>query len=118
MLANTMMMSMPELGKTDNNRLASLVGVAPFSRDSGKKSGKRAIQGGRMEVRCVLYMAALVAVRWNPRMKAVYERLIANGKLKKVALVAVMRRLLRIMNAVVREQKPYEPENGLAAQTA
>ena len=106
--ANTFVANMPELGKIDSNQLSSLVGVAPFNQDSGKKTGKRSISGGRADVRSVLYMAALVAVRFNERMKAVYERLVAKGKPKKVALVAVMRRLLRIMNAVVRDQKEYE----------
>jgi len=96
-VANTFVASVPELGKIDSERLASLIGVAPFNKDSGKKSGKRSISGGRADVRSVLYMAALVAIRFNDRMKAVYERLLANGKLKKVAIVAVMRRMLRII---------------------
>jgi len=116
--ANTFVACVPELGKIDSASLSSLIGVAPFNRDSGKKRGKRSIQGGRADVRSVLYMSALVAVRFNDRMKAVYERIIARGRPKKVALVAVMRRLLRIMNAVVRDQKAYEQHNGLTAQIA
>ena len=106
--ANAFVACVPELGKIDSNLLSSLIGVAPFNHDSGKMKGKRSIKGGRADVRSILYMAALVAVRFNARMQAVYDRLVANGKPKKVAIVAVMRRMLRIMNAVVRDQKVYE----------
>lgn len=105
--AMTLVTALPELGHIQQNKLCSLVGVAPFNRDSGKKQGKRSIRGGRADVRSVLYMSALVATRFNTRMKEVYERLVANGKPKKVAIVAVMRRLLRIMNALVRDKKGY-----------
>jgi transposase len=98
----------PELGKVDRRSICSLIGVAPFNRDSGKHNGKRSIQGGRAEVRCKLYMAALVAIRHNPEMKKVYERLRSQGKAAKIAIVAVMRRLLCIMNAMVRDNKPYK----------
>ena len=97
----------PELGCINHLNLSSLIGVAPFSRDSGVYEGKRKIQGGRADVRNVLYMAALVAARFNKRLKAVYDRLRSRGKPAKVAIVAVMRRLLRIMNSMVRDQCPY-----------
>lgn len=116
--ANTMVACVPELGKIDNQKLSSLIGVAPFNQDSGKLQGKRSIQGGRADVRCVLYMAALVAIRFNPDMKAVYERLRSRGKLAKVAIVAVMRRLLRMMNAIARDRVPCKEFNDLAAQKA
>jgi len=116
--AQTFVACVPELGKIDSNHLSSLIGVAPFNRDSGKKMGKRSICGGRADVRAVLYMAALTAIRFNARMKTVYERLVANGKAKKIAIVAVMRRLLRIMNAVVRDQMVYTPLDDLATQKA
>lgn len=116
--ANTFVASVPELGNIDNNRLSSLIGVAPFNNDSGKNKGKRTIKGGRADVRAVLYMAALVAIKHSNRMKAVYDRIVAGGKAKKIAIVAVMRHLLRIMNAVVRDQTKYDPSNGLTAQKA
>lgn len=97
-----------ELGNVDHVKLSSLIGLAPFSRDSGKQKGKRSIYGGRAHVRKVLYMAALVAIRFNQKLKGVYDRLRAKGKPAKVAIIAVARRLLLIMNAVVRDQKPYE----------
>ena len=116
--AQTFVSCMPELGKIDNNKLSSLVGVAPFNRDSGKIEGKRCIRGGRADVRSVLYMAALVAIRFNPRMKEVYERLRSRGKVAKVAIVAVMRRLLRIMNAIASDRTVYGEPTGLTAQKA
>lgn len=100
--ALTLMAELPELGQLGRKQLAALVGVAPFNRDSGKTSGRRCIWGGRAGVRNTLYMAATVAVRHNPVLKAVYQRLVGKGKPAKVALVACMRRLLIIANAVVR----------------
>ncbi len=98
----TLIAELPELGKLTRRQIAALVGVAPMANDSGRKRGARRIIGGRFEVRRVLYMAALSAVRYNPAIKAFYERLIAAGKYKKVALVACMRKLLTILNAIVR----------------
>lgn len=99
---------LPELGKLSDKQIARLVGVAPINHDSGKHKGKRMICGGRTSVRCGLYMATLVAVRHNPVLKAFYDRLLAKGKLKKVALVACMRKLLVIINAMIRDDKTWQ----------
>lgn len=93
---------LPELGSANRKAIASLVGVAPFNRDSGRLSGKRTIYGGRAAVRAVLYMATLVGVRLNPVLKSSYRALLARGKTKKTALVACMRKLLTILNAMVK----------------
>ena len=106
--ARTLIADLPELGTLGRRQIAALVGVAPFNRDSGKMRGKRTVWGGRANVRATLYMAALVASRHNPILKAFYQRLIADGKLKKVALTAVMRKLLTILNAMIRDQKPWQ----------
>jgi transposase len=103
-LARTLLAELPELGTITHKRLSSLVGVAPFNRDSGKIRGKREVWGGRAPVRATLYMGALVATRHNPTLKEFYERLLAAGKHKKVALVACMRKLLSILNAVMRDR--------------
>jgi transposase len=95
--------SLPELGSLNRQEIAALVGVAPLNRDSGKTHGKRFCWGGRADVRSVLYMAALVATRYNPTIRAMYVRLRAKGKVAKVALVACMRKLLVILNAMVRD---------------
>jgi transposase len=97
----------PELGQMSPKEAGVLVGLAPWARDSGASSEPRHIRGGRAEVRHVLYMAALVAARHNPVLKPFYERLLAKGKPKKVALVAVARKLLIIANAIVRDQRPW-----------
>ncbi len=102
-LARTLLAELPELGTLTHKRLSALVGVAPFNRDSGTLKGKRAVWGGRAHVRAALYMGALVATRHNPRLKEFYGRLLRAGKPKKVALVACMRKLLSILNAVVRD---------------
>jgi transposase len=99
---------LPELGTLDRRQIAALVGVAPFNRDSGKMRGKRMISGGRAQVRSTLYMATLVATRFNPAIKCFYQRLLARGKPKKLALVACMRKLLSILNAMVRSGKPWD----------
>jgi transposase len=99
---------LPELGKLSEKQIARLVGVAPSNHDSGKHQGKRMIQGGRTSVRCGLYMATLVATRWNPVIRNFYEHLLAKGKLKKVALVACMRKLLVILNAMIRDHKMWQ----------
>lgn len=105
--ALTLIAEMPELGNANRKQIAALAGLAPYNRDSGNKKGRRHTFGGRSSVRCALYMAALSAVRCNPKIKAFYERLLANGKEKKVALTACMRKLLVILNAIVRDQKPW-----------
>lgn len=99
---------LPELGKLDRRRIAALVGVAPLNRDSGQMRGQRSIWGGRADVRRTLYMATLVAVRHNPALKACYERLLAVGKRKKVALVACMRKLLTMLNAIAKQGSTWE----------
>lgn len=101
--AFTMLSVVPELGTLNRKQIAKLVGVAPLCRDSGKQSGRRSTWGGRAEARAVLYMATLSATRCNPDIKAFYTRLVAAGKLKKVALIASMRKLLTILNATVRQ---------------
>lgn len=99
--------ALPELGSLDRRRIAALVGVAPFNRDSGRYRGQRRIFGGRAPVRTALYMATLSAVRHDPRLKAHYRQLLARGKPKKVALVACMRKLLTTLNAIFRSGEPY-----------
>jgi transposase len=105
----TMLADLPELGHLCRRRIAALVGVAPLNRDSGQMRGRRAIWGGRAEVRRALYMATLVAVHHNPVFKAFYARLLAAGKPKKVALVAAMRKMLTVLNAIARTGKPWDP---------
>jgi transposase len=95
----------PEPGKLNRRRVAALAGVAPMNRDSGRFSGKRVIQGGRADVRTGIFIATLVSTRHNPVIKQFYDRLLAAGKLKKVALVACMRKLLTILSAMVRDDK-------------
>jgi transposase len=99
---------LPELGKLSSREISALVGLAPFNRDSGMMRGKRMIFGGRTQVRCALYMAAIVAMRHNRVIKQFYERLLAAGKPKKVAIVACMRKLLTILNAMVRTGKKFD----------
>ncbi len=105
--AHTLLAAMPELGTLDRKKIAALVGVAPFNHDSGRLRGKRCIQGGRHEVRSVLYMAALSATRFNPTIRTFYERLLAAGKDKKLAIVACMRKLLTILNAMLRDNSAW-----------
>ena len=101
---------MPELGTIDRRQAASLLGVAPFDRDSGQHRGRRCIRGGRAKARHVFYMAALTAVRWEPSSKATYARLLQLGKPPKVALVAVMRKLISLLNALLRDDRLWQPE--------
>jgi transposase len=108
--------SLPELGALDRRRIAALVGVAPFACDSGSYRGQRHIRGGRAHLRTMLYLAALSATRHDPTLKAFYQSLLARGKAKKVALVACMRKLLTIINAIFRQNTPYRGR--LAAQEA
>jgi transposase len=106
-LARTLLAELPELGTLPRRRLCALVGVAPFNRDSGTFRGKRQVWGGRGPVRAALYMGALVATPHNPLIREFYERLLAAGKPKKVALVACMRKVLSILNAVMRNRVPW-----------
>lgn len=110
----TLIAEVPELGKLNRRQISALIGVAPFNRDSGVYRGRRGIFGGRSQVRRALYMATLVAVRWNAVLKQFYERLTAAGKPKKVALVAAMRKLLTILNAMVKHQRPWDESLHLA----
>jgi len=115
----TMTAALPELGQLKRRQISKLVGVAPLANDSGQRQGKRRIWGGRGEVRCVLYMAATVAMRHNPVIRAFYERLLAAGKPKKVAIVACMRKLLTILNAMLRDQALWDAARHVApAQSA
>lgn len=106
-VSRTLLAELPELGAASGRQLSALCGLAPFNRDSGRRRGARSIYGGRRHVRAALYQAALVAMRWNAPLKGVYEGLLARGKAKKVALVAVARRLLVILNALVRTGTPW-----------
>ncbi|MDP9474252.1 MAG: IS110 family transposase [Actinomycetota bacterium] len=112
-LARTLLAEVPELGTLDRKRIAALVGVAPLNRDSGKLRGRRAVWGGRARVRAALYMAALVAARHNPTLREFYERLCAVGKPKKVALVACMRKLLVVLNAMLEHRAPWRSPHAL-----
>lgn len=108
-LSATLLGQLPELGTLSRGAIAALVGVAPWNRDSGRHRGSRHCWGGRANIRAVLYMATLAAVRCNPVLRAFYQRLIDAGKLKKVALVACMRKLLTILNAMMKHQTPWAP---------
>ena len=105
--AATLLADLPELGKLDRKQIAALVGVAPMNQDSGKKRGYRKTKGGRPEVRSVLYMSALSGIRYNPIIKAQYDQLVKRGKEKKVAITACMRKMLTILNAMMRDQLPF-----------
>jgi len=104
----TLLACLPELGRLTRKQIAALVGVAPFARDSGKRRGRRHTAGGRRAVRTVLYMATLSAVRFNPALKRFYERLRASGKVSKVAVIACARKLLTILNAMVRDRTRWD----------
>lgn len=114
-LSTTLLAELPELGKLDRKKIAALVGVAPFNCDSGKQQGQRRIWGGRASVRTALYMGALSAKRFNPVIRAFYERLISAGKRPKVALVACMRKLLTMLNAMIRDRRSWQSNYALAA---
>lgn len=107
-LSRTLLADLPELGRLNRRQIAALVGVAPFNRDSGTLRGRRRVWGGRAQVRASLYMATLAATRTNPAIAATYQRLINAGKPAKVALTACMRKLLTILNAIRRDQKPWQ----------
>ena len=102
--ARALIADLPELGSLSRRRIAALVGLAPFNRDSGKMRGKRSISGGRSSVRNSLYMATMAAVRWNPAIRTAYQRLVAAGKARMTAMVACMRKLLVILNAMMRDK--------------
>lgn len=113
-LSLTLLAYLPELGQLNRKQIAALVGVAPFNRDSGTLRGKRTVWGGRAQIRAVLYMAAVAAVRCNAVLQAFYRRLLAAGKPKKVALTACMRKLLTILNACLRGQARWNQAHGLS----
>ena len=111
-LCAKLLSALPELGQLNRKKIAALVGVAPFNDDSGRRRGKRRIKGGRADVRQVLYMATIAAARSNPVIKSFYQHLLKQGKLKKVALVACMRKFLTILNAMVRDMRPFAYASG------
>jgi transposase len=108
-LARTLIAELPELGRLSNKQIAALVGVAPLARDSGLFRGKRRVWGGRATVRSALYMSILSATKWNPVIRVFYQRLRAQGKPPKVAMVACMRKLLTILNAMLRDGRSWDP---------
>lgn len=111
-ISTTLVSDLPELGQLTAKQISRLVGVAPINHDSGQHKGKRMISGGRAHVRAILYMGAVVAMRHNPVIKAFYERLVGRGKSKKLALTACVRKILVILNAMVRSQQPWQlPDN-------
>ncbi len=108
-VARTLIFVLPELGHLNRREIASLVGVAPFNNDSGKQQGKRYIRGGRSNVRRSLYMATIVAIQWNPAIRSFYERLLSKDKKKKVAITACMRKILIILNVMMKNKTYWEP---------
>ena len=109
-VARTLIAELPELGTLDRRQIAALVGLAPWTRQSGQWRGKSFIGGGRKSVRNVLFMAAMVASHHNPILKPFRDKLVAAGKPKLVALIAVARKLLTILNAILRDQRPWQPK--------
>ena len=107
--AHVLLAELPELGTLDRKKIASLAGLAPYTRQSGRWKGKSMIGGGRKTVRSAIYVSALVATRYNPTLKAFYERLVHAGKPKILAIIAVARKLLTILNAILRDKKPWQP---------
>jgi len=110
----TLLSDMPELGKLERNQASALVGVAPYDQDSGSFKGKRSISGGRVRLRCALYMATLSAIRYNPIIKEFYQRLVSNGKPRNVAIVASMRKFIIFLNALLKQN----PQHHLLANSA
>ena len=110
-----MLACLPELGQLTHKQIGALVGVVPYARQSGQWQGEAHIRGGRREVRTVLYMATLSAIRYNPRIKTFYQHLLAQGKKKKVALTACMHKLLTILNAIIRHQEEWKSPQTSAA---
>jgi transposase len=113
--SRTLLACLPELGKLTHKQIGALVGVVPFARQSGQWKGETHIRGGRSEVRSVLYMATLSAIRYNPTIKTFYQHLLTKGKKKKVALTACMHKLLTILNAMIRHQEEWNPPQTSAA---
>ena len=107
-VARTLIVDLPELGSLGRREIASLVGLAPFARDSGRKTGQRRIRAGRSGPRTALYLAAMNGARFNPVLRPMYERLIAAGKPPKVAFIALARKLLTILNAMVRDETNWQ----------
>lgn len=107
-VARTLMAEMPELGHLDRRQIASLAGLAPFTRQSGKWRGKSFISGGRGSVRAIMFIASMSAARYHPQMKLFYQKLLATGKPKMVAIIAIARKLLILLNAILRDQKPWQ----------
>jgi transposase len=114
-VAQTLVAAVPELGTVNKKQIAALIGVAPINRDSGSMRGRRTTWGGRSQVRSVLYMATMSAIRRNPQIRAFYQRLLASGKKKMVALVASMRKLLVILNAILKHGTPWRAVERIAA---
>jgi transposase len=112
---STFLAELPELGELNRGEIAKLVGVAPMNNDTGQRQGRRRTFGGRSHVRRVLYMATLVATRFNPQIKAFYQRLLSNKKEKKVALVAAMRKLLTIVNTLIKNDELWNPDRNKAS---
>ena len=112
-MTSTLIAELPELGRLNRGEIAKLVGVAPINRDSGKKSGKRFIGGGRGQVRRVLYMATIVAIRHNPALKTFYQRLKSNGKESKVAIVACMRKFITTLNFLIKTDQLWQNEKSV-----
>lgn len=110
-VASTLIGDLPELGTLNRRQIAALTGVAPFNRDSGKLRGKRRIRGGRAHARTALFLSAMAAVRFNPDMRRYYERLLSAGKHKKVALTACIRKIVTTLNAMIRDDVPWQPSN-------
>ena len=110
-IARSLIAELPELGTLDRRQIAALVGLAPWTRQSGQWRGKSFIGGGRSSVRSVMFMGAMVAARYNPPLKAFRDRLVAAGKPKLVAIIAVARKLLTILNAILRDKTPWQPKN-------
>jgi transposase len=108
-LSQSLLSDLPELGSLNRKKIAALVGVAPMNRDSGKFRGRRRVLGGRADIRSVLYMATVAAIRFNPAIGAFHDRLIKAGKAPKVAITACMRKLLTILNAMMKNQTPWRP---------
>ncbi|MBQ0832720.1 transposase [Marinobacter sp.] len=106
-LTYTLLSELPELGSLNRKEIAALVGVAPINRDSGKLNGKRRIRGGRHRVRTVMFMAMLSSIQCNPVFKRFYEHLKAQGKIPKVALIACMRKMIVVLNTMVKNQEPW-----------
>ena len=109
-IARTLIAELPELGSLDRRQIAALAGLAPWTRQSGKWRGKSFIGGGRSSVRRALFMGAMVAARHNPTLKLFRDKLVAAGKNKLVAIVAVARKLLTILNAILRDKTPWQPK--------